>query len=222
MGYTFQAPTYMNGYHFHIKSISMGYPFHPKSIWMGKIWNIVYEWGQFSIWEVYEWDMFCTWPSIWMGWFGGSNRTSVPKIMASYPPPPVTTTDTYGRADKAFLGDHWVGFERRYLKRGRTYRYPVVTVHTRKADIGGAHFVSFDLHPPPPPGKSKTSPYRQVHLSRRLLVIDRRAETRLSWWVDSVPALVADQHVTLFGIPPPPPPPGRSTCDLLVVMTLAT
>ena len=98
MGYTFQASQYMNGYHFYIKSISMGYLFHPKSIWMGKIWKIVYEWGQFSkivyewgqfsIWEVYEWVMFFTWPGIRMGWgFGDSSRTSVPKIMASYPPP---------------------------------------------------------------------------------------------------------------------------------------
>ena len=37
-----------------------GYLFHPKSIWMGNIWKIVYEWGQFSIWEVYEWVMFFT------------------------------------------------------------------------------------------------------------------------------------------------------------------
>ena len=100
MGYIFQVSQYMNGYHFYIKSISMGYLFHPKSIWMGKIWKIVYEWGQFSK-IVYEWGSIFDMESIWMGhvfhlaWymngvgFGDSSRTSVPKIMASYPPPPV-------------------------------------------------------------------------------------------------------------------------------------
>ena len=97
MGYTFQASQYMNGYHFYIRSISMGYLFHQKSIWMGKsLKNSIWMGSIFknSIWMGSIFDM----GSIWMGhvfhlaWymngvgFGDSSRTSVPKIMESYPP----------------------------------------------------------------------------------------------------------------------------------------
>ena len=104
------------GFNFHHKGIyrcaaGRGILYRPPSIWMGIIFTSkVYEWGIFFTQKVYEWvkfeNLYNEWVhfSIWkyvngsvffnfavyMNWLGSgdSSRTSVPKNMASYHPPP--------------------------------------------------------------------------------------------------------------------------------------